>query len=421
MLFYRRSYRPEVGALERFWTVAGVAGLAALIAWFQHRGRQVDPGLFRLDESSLATDAPARTIYERELVVLTSHAVDVGKVEGLLAPVAPGSTFRRTGPVEVYPPARLYQKINGRETLYKTYGFRMLYFAGYQLGDETLDVEVFEQASPMQAFGVFSTERQGLAGAVLEPTRTVTANGVYLVEGPYYVRIQGSSDSATIRRAADALAAHLAKGLADASEGTPAPASASGSAPGSASRSARPPARPPAEGSGAAGTPEGAEASGGPPAEPAASSALAALLADPSSWTPARNPLVELGADPGSLEYHAEYGMGFEGFAGLFVASLGEGEAGVRAFLLPAADAAAAAEIYQSYRDQVLDGEDGSDTLPWPGAPPAHGVCLRSPFLGTYEVAFVAGRFVAGLTEVADPEAGAAALARVVGALGAGG
>jgi hypothetical protein len=410
MLFYRRTYRPTASPTERAWTAACVVGLGALLLWFRARGDAVNPDLFRLDPALLESKPQAPPVFAPELVVRVSHVEGADEVAAAFPERVPGYGFRRTGPVEVFGPENLYEKINGREALYKSFGFEKLYWASYEQGDESVDVEVFRQENAMAAFGVFSAERQGMTGPGLEAQRTVTPNGLYFVQGQNYVRLLGSAASPTIRRAVDALEPVLVRILDP------------DAAPAAPPRREDAPTGAPPEGAGhvhacpvgydepcshSSHFPEAASS----PAPPEA--AAAALLADPASWTPLANPLVKMGADPSSLEFHQEFGMGLEAFAGLYVGTLSTSAGDARAFLLPAADEAAAEAAYEAYTG-MLAKTAAPVELVWPAGAPTPRASAKMEMLDTYEAAFLHGRWVTGVTETEDQEAAEAALARLV-------
>lgn len=417
MIFHRRTYRPVASPTERALTAACVVGLAALVVWFEARGDAVNPDLFRLDPALLASKPPAPPVFAPEVVVRQSHLEGADEVAAAFPERVPGYGFRRTGPVEVFEPETLYEKINGREALYKSFGFEKLYWASYEQGDESVDVEVFRQENAMAAFGVFSAERQGLTGPGLEAQRTVTPNGLYFLVGPHYVRLLGSAATPTIRKVVSALEPVVTRILDPAAapvvSAAPIVAPVAAGAAGGA---------PPTEDEGHLHTcpvgydepcshPSHFPSAAAAPASPTA--AAAALLADPTAWTPLANPLVKLGADPSSLEFHKEYGLGLAAFAGLYVGTLTTDAGEARAFLLPAADEAAAQAAYEAYR-QMLEKTAAPTELAWPEGAPTPRAQAKMDMLDTLEAGFLRGRWVAGVTETEERAAAEAALARLV-------
>ncbi|MBE9511620.1 MAG: hypothetical protein IMY71_12145 [Bacteroidetes bacterium] len=59
----------------------------------------------------------------------------------------------------VYNPGTLWDYINGAADSYMSYDFIELYIAEYIKGDVSFKVEVFKHATPLDAFGIYSTER----------------------------------------------------------------------------------------------------------------------------------------------------------------------------------------------------------------------------------------------------------------------
>ena len=65
-------------------------------------------------------------------------------------------------PTETYVPDTLYEKINGRAPAYMEYNFQELISRSYVIDSipgEFLDVYLFRMDSPLNAFGIFSAER----------------------------------------------------------------------------------------------------------------------------------------------------------------------------------------------------------------------------------------------------------------------
>lgn len=376
MIFFRRTFRERVGPVERALAIAATAALVGIALWFLARGREVDPGRFRLDDRALAEGPPAPRLYQREPVVLASRPVAADPVEPLLG--APPAGLRLAGRVESFGPDDLYAKIDGRESLYKSYAFRRLWAATFEVEGGRVEVEVFQHGTELDAFGVLSAERKGFAGGRHEADRTLTSNGVFRVVGAYYLRLFGDAESAAIRDAAARLAEHLAAGLRPPPPAAPAPAAAH-------------------------------------PAPGPARSALAELLAAPAAWSPARNPLVVLGAEPASIELSAEDGLGVAAFKRYFSGELADGGARVRAFVVACADPAAAAAALEAYRKQITP-TGKPVTLPWTGRRPSMAA-TRVDLLDTVEAAATVGSLVVGVTEAPGPEAAGRVLARVVRAL----
>ena len=88
----------------------------------------------------------------------------------------------------------LYEKINGKESMYRGFLFEELRFGQYidAQGSDLYDVYVFDQGTTANAFGIYMAERSRKAD-VLDIGRDGYASGtsVYFVKGKYYVYILG--------------------------------------------------------------------------------------------------------------------------------------------------------------------------------------------------------------------------------------
>ncbi|MGF1508958.1 MAG: DUF6599 family protein [Myxococcota bacterium] len=170
---YRRRYssrETQLGAFVLFL-------LLSLAAWVVWMGTNPDPELF--------TAAPGQANRSPKVA-------DRGPIPPDLAPDDfTESSFSRFGPDD------LYEKINGRESYYKSFGFEQLYFVGIRHDSDptlTVDVEIYDQGTPENALGAFSGELAEGSEVVMEQgmMHALRRNAFVMVRGPYYVRAIGS-------------------------------------------------------------------------------------------------------------------------------------------------------------------------------------------------------------------------------------
>lgn len=101
----------------------------------------------------------------------------------------------------VYTPENLWDIINGAADLYLSYDFRKLYTAEYTKGEDArIRAFVFEHSSPVNAFGIYSQERNPDYESVETGTTGFKSeNAYYFITGPYYVQLSahqnGQDDS----------------------------------------------------------------------------------------------------------------------------------------------------------------------------------------------------------------------------------
>jgi hypothetical protein len=102
--------------------------------------------------------------------------------------------------VERYSPETVWKAINGAADLYIAFGFRELTLAEYERKEVLFSVQVFEQATPLGAYGVFlkqspnesRTLSLGAAAMAAPPYQCV------LVKGPYYVKADATRGKTSI-------------------------------------------------------------------------------------------------------------------------------------------------------------------------------------------------------------------------------
>jgi hypothetical protein len=219
--------------------VAGV-GVAVYLA-----GQSYDPALFRVDpellrksESGTAPvaveEGQRRSTRDGEPAVAGSGAVPGAEAlvddGALLSSLAAGEAWPRRGGLQRFAPANLYDKVDGRENLYKEYGFQELVVADYVARDAVerfIQVELFDQGSPRGARAVYMAERPGNARPMkLGKEGYLDANGAFFWKGRYYARIIGSDTRQDTRETALVLARNVASRLKDEEDPTMETASA---------------------------------------------------------------------------------------------------------------------------------------------------------------------------------------------------
>jgi hypothetical protein len=122
--------------------------------------------------------------------------------------------FARKGPVERYTEANLYEKINGRSELFQSYDVAGLAFATFAgAGDpaQFIDVFLYDMATPLGAFGIYSVERPpgGKAIATGDGGHRAGAD-LFFRKGRYYASVLTSGPDGDVQKAASALAEALA-------------------------------------------------------------------------------------------------------------------------------------------------------------------------------------------------------------------
>ncbi|MFZ1986903.1 MAG: DUF6599 family protein, partial [Desulfatitalea sp.] len=118
--------------------------------------------------------------------------------------------LRPMSPPEMYADATLSDKINGKAELYLAAGFQSLESRRFALdNDPTRWIErfVYTMGDPANAFAVYSQQRRPQAQPLaLTAEAYQAANGLFLVQGPFYLELIGSDASAALLDRMTALA-----------------------------------------------------------------------------------------------------------------------------------------------------------------------------------------------------------------------
>lgn len=117
-------------------------------------------------------------------------------------------------PPEVYDPESIYSYIDGHAEVYRAYGMRRCISRRLTgpAGEADLVIDVFELASPEDAFGVFTHDRDGEPAGI--GNDSLFRHGwLSFWQGPYFVSIVAEGDTARARAAALEAGRTLAAGL----------------------------------------------------------------------------------------------------------------------------------------------------------------------------------------------------------------
>ncbi len=203
--FRRKPLRPfyslreiQIGAV----IVVGLAGIAGWVAW---RGAHPDPALFTTDESLLTKRGASIPVYKRAVKPWAEPGTTgaaAPRLDPFPAAVTDGG-WQLTGAPQMFDAANLYEKIDGREGFYKSFGFQKLYCLALKSGSLGLDIELFDLGTSANALGAFGAEISNPQTAVqATPTGLwyVTRNGGFLTQGRYYARLIGSDDAEPVRQ-----------------------------------------------------------------------------------------------------------------------------------------------------------------------------------------------------------------------------
>jgi hypothetical protein len=213
-------YRTDISRKEKSIGSVILLLLVAILAGIAIQGRRYDATKYTGDTSALestrqAVEGKAATL--RSEVNLPGNAVSSSKGAApvLAAQALPAlvDTMVPMGPEEHYTEDTLYEKINGRAPAYFEYNFQELTARSFSVAGKPgafIDVFLYRMDSPLNAFGIFSAERDP-SGAPLDfvDDGYLSGMGFFLRAGPVYAQILASSTDADVLSAAEAYAREL--------------------------------------------------------------------------------------------------------------------------------------------------------------------------------------------------------------------
>jgi hypothetical protein len=175
-------------------------------------------------------DDPPHAVLPRRELLLAGGVLALAALASLTATAGAESSapelkgWRRAGATAMYDRATVWQAINGAAELFVAYDFRSLREQAYETAKLKVTVQIYEQGSPLDGFGVFARERPP-KGEVI----SAAAGGIYggdaghclAYKGKHYVKVlaaKGTLDRASCAALLGALTRWLPGGDAPPSE-----------------------------------------------------------------------------------------------------------------------------------------------------------------------------------------------------------
>ncbi|MCC7494037.1 MAG: hypothetical protein IT204_16890 [Fimbriimonadaceae bacterium] len=116
---------------------------------------------------------------------------------------------RRIAGVSIYDPVTVFDYMDGKAEIYLTYAFRRLVVAPYQVGEQQVQVHLFDMTTAAEAFGIDSNLLAGEAVPGLQAARY--QDGVLRGwQGQVFLKVEAEGDQPAVRQFAVAAAQHLA-------------------------------------------------------------------------------------------------------------------------------------------------------------------------------------------------------------------
>lgn len=228
--FYRRT---KISLKEKTIGFVILVFLVAIGMFIRKKGESYDSSLYMLDNAALESNSHDVDLFKSEEIrtiesseTVRSEGYDSGHFEGdhesiqsrsdesILENLTAFPGFRSLGDTEYYTPDTLYEKINGRAPAYLDFNFQALECRSFSIDaapGQFIDVFIFSMDTPVNAFGIFSMEREAGANPVdfvLHGYRSEM--GFFYRQGNAYIQVIASDISEVIINAAEKFSKTLA-------------------------------------------------------------------------------------------------------------------------------------------------------------------------------------------------------------------
>ena len=106
--------------------------------------------------------------------------------------------WEKAGEIEVFSPNNLFDRINGAAPLFIENNFKEMTSMEYTKGDDYITIQAYRHATPVDAFGMYSSERSSdLAYLTIGGEAQGDDKNLYFFAGAIYVKMWTNADQAT--------------------------------------------------------------------------------------------------------------------------------------------------------------------------------------------------------------------------------
>jgi hypothetical protein len=185
--------------------------LAVIVVWVAWRGAHPDPELYQTGILESGGEVADRTDPSGGIPgggagrAPSERASDIrSRVDRGPLPEALAASGWAEGTVSRFGAENLYEKIDGREDYYKSFGFQHLFYVSLTRQQEpaaVIDIELFDLGRVENALGAYAGERSPRVAAEVDAggLSHLDRNALFMARGPYYVRLIGSDESPEVR------------------------------------------------------------------------------------------------------------------------------------------------------------------------------------------------------------------------------
>jgi len=131
------------------------------------------------------------------------------------------TNWQKSGETTLFDEKTLFEHINGAAEAFFAYDFQLCGTAEYiprgadaSLGDEFIQVDIYDMGSDIHAFGMYTSEiYPDLQAVDIGAQGYVETPALNFWKGPYYVKISGSTEAKSVAKANIQLAKYIAQGI----------------------------------------------------------------------------------------------------------------------------------------------------------------------------------------------------------------
>ena len=206
----RKVFRKRISNSEVIFSSVFVGIVLAMTLWFMFQKDNYDPGERDISMEVMVASSVKDELYETPLQRWVDPELRVqggGPAApdiGIMPVMITENGWQVSGRLEEFDKSNLYEKINGQEVQYHSYGFEYLHFISVRNDAADLDgnIEVYDMGEFSNALGIFAAQRsegttvEKEGAAILYETE---AGGIGLI-GNYYVKVSGSASSPEMRQ-----------------------------------------------------------------------------------------------------------------------------------------------------------------------------------------------------------------------------
>ncbi len=229
----RKTFRHYIGNSEVIFSALFIGFVVLMGWWFVAQRSDFDEGDRDISYEVLLAQQVEDNLWQRPLErwvepgtqlagLVATRTIDTG----VFPPSIISNGWVLDGPLQHFDSNNLYEKINGQEVQYKSFGFVQMDFVNLALpGDEEdfdISIELYDMGEFKNALGIFAAQRSQGAQVIAEGPLFYfqTLSGALGMADKYFIKLVGGQEEDAVRDHALTILRDFASGI-EAASGTP--------------------------------------------------------------------------------------------------------------------------------------------------------------------------------------------------------